>query len=146
MSEPKWLDVARKEMGVHEIVGVKDNPRILEYHQATNLKASDDETSWCSSFCNWVMKQSGIQGTNSAAARSWLNWGAKLTKPEIGCVVIFERGNSTWQGHVCFYLSEDSNNIQVLGGNQNNQVCIASYPKARLLGYRWPTNKEGFLG
>ncbi len=135
---PEWYKIALKELekGVNEIAGAKHNPRILEYHTATTLMATDDETPWCSSFVNWCMKQSGHEGTKSAAARSWLKWGKKIDIPYEGCIVIFERGNNNWQGHVGFYHSKTKTQILTLGGNQKNAVNISSYPKKHLLGYR----------
>ncbi len=138
-SSPKWYAAARKELeaGVEEDFGKEHNPRIIEYHQTTSLKATDDETSWCSSFVNWCVEVSGFQGTKSAAARSWLNWGQPLNEPRDGCIVVFKRGNKPWQGHVGFYAGTQGNHILVLGGNQGNEVNISSYHKNRLLGYRW---------
>ncbi len=61
-----WMDIATAELGVHEdSLPGQHNARIVEYHQTTTLKATDDETPWCSSFVNWVMKQSGRSGTNA---------------------------------------------------------------------------------
>ena len=121
--QPKWLTVALGERGVKEIRGSEDSPRVLEYHQATSLKAKDDETSWCSSFVNWSMKQAGVQGTNSAAARSWLNWGEKVTpdaahvKP--GDVIVFPRGNNPAFGHVAIVKEVlGDGQVMVVGGNQ----------------------------
>jgi len=41
-------------------------------------------------------------------------------------------------GHVGFYWARSGDRILVLGGNQDNQVSIKGYPKADLLGHRWP--------
>lgn len=49
---PEHLKIAMKELGVRELAGSKHNPRIIEYHKATSLKATQDEVSWCSSFVN----------------------------------------------------------------------------------------------
>lgn len=140
--EPKWLEIARNEMkaGVTEIAGRKDNKRILEYHATTTLQATDDEVSWCSSFVNFCLKQAGIRGTNSAAARSWLKWGVKLTVPQSGCIVVFWRNKpSSWEGHVGFYVGEDSDgDLLILGGNQSDRVKISSFSKSHLLSYRKP--------
>jgi peptidoglycan hydrolase-like protein with peptidoglycan-binding domain len=70
-----WMAVAMQEMGQREIRGAVHNPRIVEYHETTTLRAQTDETAWCASFVNWCLLQVGIDGTNSAAAASWLNWG-----------------------------------------------------------------------
>ena len=135
---PKWLEIARKELGQAEIKGSKHNPRIIDYHFATSLKATEDEVPWCSSFANWCMKQAMIKGTGSAAARSWLEWGHKVEKPVPGTICIFRRGSDPKSGHVGFYVGEDDHTISLLGGNQGDRVSVAKYKKSELLGYRWP--------
>lgn len=129
----KAYDTAYAEMGQTEIAGAKDNPRIVEYHQATSLKASDDETPWCASFVNWVLKQMGEKGTNSAAAKSFATWGKELAEPVRGCIAVFTRDGG---GHVAFVDHVAGDMIYCLGGNQSNKVCISAYAKSRLLGYR----------
>lgn len=135
-----WYGIAMREMetGVDEIPGPQHNPRILEYHQSTTLRATDDETPWCSSFVNWCMEQAGHPGTRSALARSWLAWGRPLEEPRKGCVVVLQRGQHPTQGHVGFLHGRERDRLLVLGGNQGDQVNIRSYPADRLLGYRWP--------
>ena len=135
LPEPKHLVVARGELGVKEIYGGGDNPRIVEYHQTCSLKATDDETPWCSAFINWCVIQAGLTGTNSAAAISWMQWGkaVPLAQGTPGDLVIFSR---TGGNHVGFYLSHDNNAIRVLGGNQKDEVNIATFSRARFLGLR----------
>ncbi|MDM8567083.1 LysM peptidoglycan-binding domain-containing protein [Candidatus Halobeggiatoa sp. HSG11] len=128
-----WLAVAEKEMemGVTEIEGDQDNPRIVEYHQATSLQATDDETPWCSAFANWCMKQVGVQGTGSAASSSWRTWGQEVGAVQ-GSLVCFN-------GHVGFLHSiRNDGKLLILGGNQSNQVKITPYDKDKALTYRWP--------
>jgi hypothetical protein len=63
-----------------------------------------------------------------------------VDKPYPGCIAVFSRGDPrSWTGHVGFYAGESGGNIQVLGGNQSNQVSIAPQAKSRLLGYRKPS-------
>ena len=133
-----WMKTAEAELGVKEIKGAKKNePRILEYLKTVG-KFLTDETAWCSAFANWVMAQSGYNGTHKANARSWLNWGYPIPTPTYGCIVIFKRGKSSWQGHVAFYVESEGTNLKVLGGNQGDAVSVKPYPKSRVLGYRWP--------
>ncbi len=142
---PRWLSIARREMdtGVDEVRGTGHNPRILEYHATTTLPAGaagQDETPWCSSFVNWCVRQAGLRGTDSALARSWLDWGDRLPRPRRGAVAVFQRHdpNNSRAGHVAFYWGRASGGrILVLGGNQANQVSITGYPSADLLGFRW---------
>lgn len=140
MSDTPWMDIAKSEIGTSEMSGFSSNPRIVEYAQETALAAQSDETAWCSSFANWVFKQVGIKGTHNASARSWLTWGIELKEPKYGCLVIFWRDSpDSSRGHVAFFVSEDQRSVEVLGGNQNNSVCIMPYPKERIISYRWPS-------
>ncbi len=128
---------ALNEIGQKEIKGNAHNKRILEYHAATDLKASTDEVAWCSAFVNWCFKRHQIKGTNKANARSWLDWGNVVTTPKRGDVVIFWRNSKdSWEGHVAFFVEESKDYITVLGGNQSNEVSIDQYPRKQLLGYR----------
>lgn len=138
--EPAWMAEARALIGLKEIVGSKHEPRIVKFFaDAGHPWVKDDETAWCAAFVNAMLKRVGIEGTGSLAARSFLDWGEKLDKPRVGCIVVFSRGNPKgWQGHVGFYVGEDKTYVHVLGGNQSNAVNISRYSKARLLGYRWP--------
>ena len=134
--EPAWMPVARAEIGVREVVGPGSNPRIVEYLRSTTLGAPDnqnDATYWCSAFVNWCMEEVSIEGTNSAWARDWLNWGRKITRPEPGCVVVLSRGSG---GHVGFFIEQRDGQILLLGGNQSDAVCITGHDASRLLGYR----------
>lgn len=136
--KPAWLQLAENELGVSEIPGPKNNPRILEYQKFTTLKASDDEVPWCSAFANFSMIGAGQKGTWSAAARSWLAYGTGLTVPAYGCIVVLRRGKSNWQGHVGFYVGTDKNgNYMILGGNQSNKVSIQPFKATDVLGLRW---------
>jgi uncharacterized protein (TIGR02594 family) len=134
---PNYLLIAEKELGVKEIEGSKHNSRIIQYHSATQLKATADEISWCAAFVNWCLRESGELGTMQANARSFLEWGQKVDEPQLGDIVVFWRvKKSSWQGHVAFFIEEKENNILCLGGNQADQVCYKWYPKTQLLGYR----------
>jgi hypothetical protein len=179
-------DVAKTQKGVLEIEGPKNNAKIVEYHQACTLQASDDETAWCSSFVNWcfiiagiilnpnamlklltkakydqadidlffksaqeisnLMKYGPIEKehltgnavklpTRSAAARSWLGFGTLVNDPKEGDLVCFKRGNNGWSGHIAFFVKRGITYVECLGGNQGNQVKIAQYSRADVLGY-----------
>jgi uncharacterized protein (TIGR02594 family) len=134
-----WFAIAHAELGTREVLGSGDNPRIVSYLRSTTLKApysSNDETAWCSAFVNWCVERAGYAGTDSAWARSWLNWGRRTDKPVVGCIAVFERNVTS--GHVGFFVSSARGKIRVLGGNQSNAVTIADYPQSRHLGYRIP--------
>lgn len=134
------IDVARAEMSlnVREIPGSRSNPRIVMYHQTTKGGAASDETPWCSSFVNFCVEQAGLRGTDSKRALSWHEegWSEDVTaSPREGDVVVFRRnGPSGSGGHVGFWISQSSDNIRVLGGNQSNTINITNFPRDGNLG------------
>lgn len=132
-----WMEIAKAELGVKEKRG-GENPRIIEYHSTTTLKAKEDEIPWCSAFVNWVMKQAGYKGTNSAAAKSWLNWGVEVTEDEdipYGAIAVFTRQGG---GHVGFITDANDDSIKILGGNQSDMVCEKWFGYDNLLSIRMP--------
>ena len=134
----KPIEIALGEMNTKELVGNQHNPEVLKYFHETGSKwVKTDETAWCSAFLNWVFKTAGLSYSGKLNARSWLKIGKKVKTPKVGDVVIFWRvSKNDWRGHVGMYVYETANYIHVLGGNQNNKVCIKPYAKHRLLGYR----------
>jgi hypothetical protein len=86
---PPWLGTAYRELGQHDYPRPNVNPRILEYWKSIpgfSLPADPQRIDWASAFVNWVLKQNGIAGTNSATSRSWLNWGKAVETPKPGCI------------------------------------------------------------
>jgi uncharacterized protein (TIGR02594 family) len=145
-----WMDLAIAELGVHEYsLPGRHNPRIIEYHQTTVLKATDDETPWCSSFVNWVMLNSGRKGTNNAAARSWLEWGCAVSNPYPGVITVIKKKTASYSQatgsssgfHVGFFNSLSPSHLRLLGGNQNNRVKYSDFPLSgyEIKGYRRPS-------
>ena len=136
---PVWLVTAESERGVSTFPPGQSNPRIGDYHAHTALRGYDDKASWCSSFVNWVFAQVGIQGTGSALARSWLDWGLPLEHPVPGCVVVLYRDDpASWKGHGSFYLRTECDQVFLFGGNQLDAVREHSYPPNTAPAYRWP--------
>ena len=137
-----WMAFAIQEKGQREIAGkFRNNPRILQYHATTTLAASTDETPWCSAFVNWCLLRAGIIGTNSAAAKSWVNWG-KVSAAIPGAITVLQ-DNSLQRGsgyHVGFLVQDTGSHYLLLGGNQHDEVRTSKYPKRswRLVAHRWP--------
>jgi uncharacterized protein (TIGR02594 family) len=133
------IKAALGEYGVIEQPGAVENtPRILEYFaEIGHSWVKEDETAWCSAFCNFIAKTTNHEYSGELNARSWLTVGIRTSKPEPGDVVVLWRSSKTsWKGHVGFFVRKDDSQIWILGGNQSNQVCIAPYDSDRLLDYR----------
>jgi uncharacterized protein (TIGR02594 family) len=140
--EYPWMKIAQSKLGIHEIPGPGANAFIVECLKSTTLGRPDnlsDETPWCSAFANRIMELAGYQGTRSAWARSWLDWGREPADAEFGkgVIVILERGANS--GHVGFLEDwDDEGNVKLLGGNQGNAVSEAWFPYYRVIGWRVP--------
>jgi len=130
--------IAMEEYGVSEIAGIEDEERILQYfHDIGQEWVKSDEVAWCSAFLNWCAMRGGYKRSNKLDARSWLKVGKECFQPVIGDICVFWRESpDSWKGHVGIYAGKREASIYVLGGNQNNMVCIKPYPEHRLLCYR----------
>jgi uncharacterized protein (TIGR02594 family) len=134
--------IARTELlkNISEIPGSQNNPRITLYHSTTSGGAAPDEVSWCSSFVNYCVEQSGRTGTDSKAARSWNQWGTAVPKSQWqdGDIIVFWRvALSSWEGHVGFLVDWNGSRPHVLAGNQDNKLSIAQpYPFSQILSVR----------
>ena len=118
------------------------NPLIEQFHAATFFTEGDGDDAWCSSFMNWCCMMAGYTDydTDSPRARSWTQHPKYTTDTRNlyeGDIVVFSRGKNPALGHVAFATTSYplGNTIDVLGGNQNNMVCVKPYPLDRLLGY-----------
>lgn len=145
IGEPKWLKLARGELGTKEAPGTANNPVVLRYYaDAGHPEINADSVAWCAAFVGAMLERAGCPSSKSLMARSYLQWGKPVAKPFPGCVAVFSRGDPrSSEGHVGLYLGEDARGIQILGGNQSDgqeadKVCVGHQPKARLLGYRMP--------
>ena len=99
----------------------QNNPRILDYVSAVKSTrgVQDDEIDWASAFAEWSLNQVGIEGPQSMEPNDWLNWGRAITIPEQGCITVF---SFKGLGHVGFFISEEGNSVNILGGNQSDVV------------------------
>jgi uncharacterized protein (TIGR02594 family) len=128
--EPEQITEAKRYHGRKEVADRSFLKVLLGIDPAT--------TAWCAAFVNAIEKRCGRTGTGKLNARSYLHYGTPTATPKLGDIAVFKRGNSSWEGHVGYYIFQDDNGILVLGGNQSNKVCYKYYPKAALLGYRKP--------
>ena len=93
---------------------------------------------WCADFMNFVIKRAGAKGTQSRAARSFLDFGKKLDGPRVGAIAIITRAGPQ-NGHVGVVRGTDGlGNPILVSGNSANMVRESSYPKHRVIAYVMP--------
>lgn len=86
---------------------------------------------------NSVLAATGIKGTGSLAARSFLGFGESTDKPNKGDIVVSRRGDNAAQGHVGFYQGTDAKGrVLVLGGNTGDKVGTSAIDRGDVLGFR----------
>lgn len=135
MADP--FQLAAKQLGMNER---DQNAALSEYLTNGGVNLDPAVTAWCAAYVNATLAQSGMKGTDSNLARSFLDWGQEVEQPQKGDLAVFSRGDPNGPyGHVGFFdgYNEDGT-IRVLGGNQGGagEVSIANYGTDRLLGFR----------
>lgn len=146
MIQDHAFDIAERYVGTKEVGGDFDNPAIMAFLKLDMEWPSHDEVPWCSAFANYVCWLCRLPRSKDLRARSWLTIGRgiPLDKAEPGDIIVLQRGSGEQPGpevidapgHVGFYAGIFGEFIEVLGGNQSDQVKISRYPKSRLLGVR----------
>lgn len=138
---PRMLLEGLKTFGTLEAPGAEDNPVIMGWAKEVGVPKIEqvftaDSVPWCGLWMAVIAKRAGKPvNPNALWARSWLNWGSKVSgEPVLGDVLVFRRGNTS--GHVGLYVGEDDGAFHVLGGNQGDKVSIVSIARSRLLGAR----------
>jgi len=143
-----WMDTAYAMKGTEATPGPHDNQKIMDWAKITEVTKdyTGDNIAWCGLFVAFCMAQNGLPIVDTPLwAKSWNNYGTKLTHPQFGCIMIFTRNGG---GHVGFYVSNASeDSYYILGGNQssNHQVTIGEHSKSSLIGMRWPPGMDKFL-
>lgn len=136
------FDLAQRYVGTREVAGVvQHNPAILAMLRLDGGWPQEDEVPWCSAFTNWIAWHLRLPRSKSLMARSWLTIGAgiALSDAEAGNdVVVLSRSDGVLAGHVGFYAGDarTTGEFLLLGGNQDNEVSIAPFPIARVIGVR----------
>jgi uncharacterized protein (TIGR02594 family) len=105
---------------------------------------SQDYFSWCGLTIGFCMAKSGIApvfGTSDTGrflwAAAWMGWGAVVSNPQPGDVVIFDLGNN--DHHVSLFVKDNGNGTwSCRGGNQGHQVTVSVFHKSNVMGIRRP--------
>lgn len=134
-----WLDHAWQLFGVREKPGARDHADIMSMYRAVGHPGiAHDETPWCAAFLGACLERAGLKSTRSLMARSYAQWGQRLTSPRVGAVAVLTRGPDPALGHVGFWVGQGAGKIFLLGGNQSDSVTVAAFDKRRLIDLRWP--------
>ena len=135
--DPKWLELARAELGTVEIPGPRSNPKVVQYYLDVVGMGMADAVPWCAAFVGAMLTRAGEKSTGSLMARSYQKYGNKCAA-KAGAIAVWPRGRSPVFGHVNFVESVDGNRLTCIGGNQRDAVTRAPYDKRNAVVFRWP--------
>lgn len=139
--ELPWMKEAEKVMGLHEVM---DDEELRAWLRKDGSTLGDPaKLPWCGDFVETAIKLALPKEkvpTNPYLARNWAGWGEDATR-RYGAVIVFwrDRREGT-QGHVGFATAIDEARglVEVLGGNQGNEVSRAWLGMDRILAWRAP--------
>ncbi len=95
---------------------------------------------WCATFMNMVLAKVGYSGTNSDAAKSFAQYGRRISDPQVGAIAVLTRGKKG--GHVGVVSGIDKHgNPIIISGNHNKRVGEAIYSRSRVIAYVMPTGR-----
>jgi uncharacterized protein (TIGR02594 family) len=151
-----WLDAAKAEMASGVTEATKPD-RIKSYFAATDFgPVGASLPHWCGAFVAFCVKQSGNEDSipkGAALAANWKQWGQSVPVASqaipLGAIVVLTPSPGTnTSGHVAFFTQAipATNQIKLLGGNQNNGVNETSYSTSRLSAIRWLETEPASAG
>lgn len=135
MALERAFALAGKQIGLNER---EQGAALREYMANGGVNLDPATTAWCAAYVNATLKQTGMDGTGSNMARSFLDWGQETKTPRKGDLAVFRRGDPNGPyGHVGFFDGYNPDgSIRVLGGNQGDSVSLSNYSADDLLGFR----------
>ena len=128
---PVQYDTTHIHSVASRFVGLNERTDKNTLKQIVNVDPS--RTPWCAAFVNAMLNRSGIEGTRSNHARSFLSYGVPTKTPRKGDIVVLGRHVGFYEGHV---TRNGRTYVAVLGGNQGNSVRTSYYLASRVIAYR----------
>lgn len=95
---------------------------------------------WCATFMNLVLAKVGYAGTNSDAAKSFAQYGRRISSPQVGAIAVLTRGKNGGHVGVVTGLDNQGNPI-IVSGNHNKRVGEATYHRSRVIAYVMPIDE-----
>ena len=97
-------------------------------------KFTANGTAWCATFVGATLKRSGNKYIQTASSQAYKNYGTEVDYAndlQQGDIVVFHRkGSNSGLGHTGFATGRQTDtHIEVLGGNQGNDLTTRWYPK-----------------
>jgi uncharacterized protein (TIGR02594 family) len=97
---------------------------------------------WCATFMNFVLARLGYEGTNSDAAKSFAEYGRRISEPRVGAIAVLTRGRKGGHVGVVSGLDRNGNPIIISGNHTPRGVGEGVYARSRVIAYVVPTERQ----
>lgn len=143
-----WVKELEKLIGIHEATpaGAAAVDQMWRDIKMSGYVGKATKIPWCSAAVGASLYRAGLpnlsnNGLVKENSQYWLGYGTELDQPAYGCIVVFKWG---WGGgHVGFVVGRTATGLLlVLGGNQDDSVCVKAFKTGSIVGYRWPETSE----
>lgn len=137
---PPWVEAMLEVLGLHE---GRDNARLRAWLKRDGRTLGDPASlPWCGDAVQTGMRIAlpaeplpGALGEDPYWALNWRLLGRKLLAPGYGCIAVKPRNGG---GHVTTVVGVSGSMLACLGGNQDNTMSVALYPRGAFTDFRWP--------
>jgi kumamolisin len=137
MSATPWMDWMRQHRGEIQQTGAKPTPFTEEIFKHTTFGALNGVTPpSCAATVCAALEETGYVSTRSAAASSYLTYGAACGL-QPGCVVVFRWPAGDYHVDFCDEVV-NSETVRGLGGNQGHRLQDSDYSSKYIVATRWP--------
>lgn len=140
--EPRWLEIARADIGVKETPGPKSNPTVLAYFADVGRPdIKDDATAWCAAGLGSWLKRAGLRipaPKDALAAISYEKWGVPTNEPRLGAIVVIRRPGEAWMRHTGILVAANPTFVWLVSANASDRVGIDAFRRERVTAMRWP--------
>jgi uncharacterized protein (TIGR02594 family) len=139
IAQPETENVANANAGMTSASSFGSSNVVDEARRYIGGNPTGRGSLWCARFMNMVLQRSGHQGTGSDMARSFSNYGQRVSGPQVGAIAVMSRGRRG--GHVGVVSGIDaSGNPIIVSGNHGHRVAESVYARGRIYAYVMPTS------
>jgi uncharacterized protein (TIGR02594 family) len=114
---------------------------VAEARKYLGTNPTDRKKLWCATFMNFVLRKAGYEGTHSDAAKSFVSYGRRIARPQVGAIAVLTRGRHGGHVGIVSGIDPDGNPI-IISGNHNRRVGVSVYPRSRVIAYVLQTHAE----
>lgn len=135
---PPWMHEMYRRMGLHE---TRDNTVLSTWLRIGRYLGDPAKLPWCGDAietCIVKTLPNEPVPNNPFWAQSWAQFGVNAGAPVVGSIGVIRWTASS--GHVGIVAGVNGSNINLLGGNQSNEINIRSFPRSKFIAFRWPVS------